>query len=98
MPRPLSHRIMYSLSYSAVIALAGLGVYRRRHDLATDAILWCVLLTFAAVHAVYFPSTRYRAPVDFVFLFYAGVGVDTLVGKWRRVSNTSYQRSRAAAA
>ena len=98
MPRPLSHRIMYSLSYSAVIALAGLGFYRRRHDLAADAILWVVLLTFAGVYAVYFPSTRYRAPVDFVFLFYAGVGVDTLVGKWRRVSNTSCQRSRAAAA
>lgn len=97
-PRPLSHRIMYSLSYSAVIALAGLGFYRRRHDLAADAILWCVLLTFAAVHAVYFPSTRYRAPVDFVFLFYASVGVDAFVGARRQFRKASYPRSKATAA
>ena len=97
-PRPLSHRIMYSLSYSAVIALAGLGFYRRRHDLAADAILWWVLLTFAAVHAVYFPSTRYRAPVDFVFLFYAGVAVDAFVGARRRFRKASYPRSKATAA
>lgn len=81
--RPLSYRIMYTLSYSAVIALAVVGVHRRRHDLATDAILWCVLLTFAAVHAVFFPATRYRVPVDFVFLFYAAVGVDKVVGERR---------------
>jgi len=97
-PRPLSHRIMYSLSYSAVIALAGLGFYRRRHDLAADAILWVVLLTFAGVYAVYFPSTRYRAPVDFVFLFYAGVAVDAFVGARRRFRKASYPRSKATAA
>ena len=73
--RPLSYRVIYTVSYSAVIALAVVGVYKRRHDLATDAILWWIVLTFAAVHAVLFPAPRYRVPVDFVFLFYAAVGV-----------------------
>ena len=79
--RPLSYRLIYTVSYSAVIALAAVGVYGRRHDLATDAILWCILLTFAAVYAVFFPATRYRVPVDFVFLFYAAVGLDTFAGE-----------------
>lgn len=82
-PRPHFDHIVYSASYSAVLALAAIGLYVRRRDLRADAILWCVLFTFAAVHAVYFPSTRYRAPVDFVFLFYAGVGVVTLMERWR---------------
>jgi len=38
-----------------------------------------MLLTFACVHAVFFPSTRYRAPVEFVFLFYAGVAAGTWI-------------------
>jgi hypothetical protein len=73
--RPLIFRVAYSLSYGIVLALAAVGIYCRRHDLAQDAILWCVLITFAAVHAVFFPATRYRAPVEFVLLFYAAVGL-----------------------
>jgi hypothetical protein len=76
-PRPLSYRLAYSLSYSLVMAFAAFGVYRRRDAFRRDAILWCILFTFAAVHAIFFPTTRYRAPVDFVFLFYAAVGLDT---------------------
>jgi hypothetical protein len=75
--RPLRDRMLYTVSYSVVAGLALIGVYRRRRYLAgDDAILWAVLLTFAAVHAVYFPSTRYRAPVEFVLLLYAAVGAD----------------------
>jgi len=77
--RPLRHRIAYSISYAAVLVLAAFGVWRRRGHGAADAILWCTLLTFAAVHAVFFPATRYRAPVEFVLLFYSGVGVDALL-------------------
>ncbi|HEY3043324.1 MAG TPA: glycosyltransferase family 39 protein [Vicinamibacterales bacterium] len=100
--RPLGHRLSYSLSYSLVVVLAAIGVYppppkasarqaHRRDGLRPDAILWCILFTFAAVHAIFFPTTRYRAPVDFVFLFYAAVGLDTLMGAgditpWHRSS------------
>jgi len=88
-PRPLSQHVVYSLSYGAVIALAAFGVYARRYDLSSDTILWCVVLTFAAVHAVFFPSTRYRAPVDFVFLFYAAIGIDALIGAHPRHRNVA---------
>jgi hypothetical protein len=95
--RPLHEHLIYSLSYSIVLALAGLGVYRRRRELAKDTILWCVLLTFAAVHALFFPSTRYRAPVDFVFLFYAGIGLADVFER-RRLSHVVHKRSNVTAA
>ena len=83
-PRPLGQRVVYSLSYGAVVALAAVGLYVRRQNVGRDAVLWCVVVTFASVHAVFFPSTRYRAPVDFVFLFYAAIGIVTFTAHpWR---------------
>jgi hypothetical protein len=70
--------VVYTVSYSAVLAFAGAGAYLRRRRLRTDAILWALLLTFAVVHAIYFPATRYRAPVEFVLLFYAAVGISAI--------------------
>lgn len=75
-PRPWKYEFVFAASYGPVLALALIGVWLRRNDLADDAILWCILLTFVAVHAVYFPTTRYRVPVEFVFLFYAAVALD----------------------
>lgn len=82
--RPFVHRVAYTTSYSAVILLAAAGLYTRRRGLADDAILWCILLTFAVVYAVFTPTTRYRVPVDFVLLFYAAIGLDTGVEVRRR--------------
>jgi hypothetical protein len=47
--------------------------YMRRRDWRRDALLWSIAATFVLVHAVYFPATRYRAPMEFVLLFYAAV-------------------------
>ena len=83
--RPLFHRVTYSASYTAVILLAAAGLYARRRGLSDDAILWCILLTFAAVYAVFTPTTRYRVPVDFVLLFYAAVGLDAAIEAGKKV-------------
>ena len=85
--RPLGDRLAYSVSYSIVVALAVVGVYHRRNDLKADALLWWTLVTFAAVHAVFFPATRYRAPVEFVLLFYAAVGAVAGLESYRRGRN-----------
>ena len=74
--RPAVDQIVYAISYTPVLALAVTGVWLRRRDVSRDAILWCVMATFVVVHAVYFPATRYRAPVEFVLLFYAAVTLD----------------------
>ena len=80
-PRRTSHQIIYAVSYTPVLALAVGGVWLRRRDLRRDAILLCVAVTFVAAHAVYFPTTRYRVPMEFVLLFYAAVALDRWTGR-----------------
>ncbi len=96
--RPLFHRVTYSTSYGAVLVLAAAGLYARRRRLSEDAILWCIVLTFAAVYAVFVPTTRYRVPVDFVLLFYAGLGLDASIDIWRQTARARQTRSSVAAA
>jgi hypothetical protein len=94
--RPLIQRLAYSISYGAVLLLAAFGIYRHRGDRRAETILWCVLLTFTGVHALFFPATRYRAPVEFVLLFYAAVGVDAILAS-RPTSRSSGTSERAGA-
>jgi hypothetical protein len=75
-PRRMWHQVVYTITYTPVLFLALAGVWLRRHALSRDAILWSAVLTFVVVHAVYFPTTRYRVPVEFVLLFYAAVTLD----------------------
>ena len=78
-PRPAVDRIVYTASYVPVVALALVGVWIRRRDVRAAAMLGSVVATFAITHAVYFPTTRYRAPMEFVLLLYAAVTLD----RWR---------------
>ena len=69
--------VSYSVFYAVVLAAAVAGIFaRRRALLRDDAMLIWILGTFALIHAVYFPATRYRAPVTFILLFYAAVALD----------------------
>jgi hypothetical protein len=76
LPRPVLDEIAYSSSYIVVFVAALAGIWRRRRVLKDDAVLWCVLVTFVAVHVAYYPATVYRVPVEFVLLFYAAVGLE----------------------
>ena len=80
-PRALIEELGYSVPYAFVLLGAVAGVLMRRRALGRDAILWCMLGTFVAVHAIYFPGTRYRSPVEFVLLFYAAVAADAWWGR-----------------
>jgi hypothetical protein len=72
----------YTVSYGLVALAALVGLWTRRGEWRRDGVLWCIVLTFVATYAVYFPATRYRAAMSFVLLFYAAVGGDRLVA-WR---------------
>lgn len=78
-PRPAVEVVSYAAFYTPVLAAALVGVYLRRKDLRHDAMLWCIAATFVAVHALYVPATRYRAPMEFVLLFYAAVALQRLL-------------------
>jgi hypothetical protein len=77
-PRPKVEVFAYSLFYVPVLLTGVIGVYLRRREWRADAILWCTVATFVGVHAIYFPATRYRAPIAFVLLFYAAVACHAL--------------------
>jgi hypothetical protein len=77
--RPVHEELAYTLPYLLVIAAALRGIWIRRRRLRQDVVLWCIVLTFVATHALYFPATRYRVPMEFVLLFYAAVGLDSRV-------------------
>jgi hypothetical protein len=75
--RPAIEVVSYSAFYAPVlvVALAGIALRWRKRELSRDVVLWSIVMTFTAVHALYFPATRYRAPVEFVLLFYAAVAL-----------------------
>jgi 4-amino-4-deoxy-L-arabinose transferase-like glycosyltransferase len=76
-------RALYTATFAPVLVLAVGGIACRRHRLRDDALLWCVVATFAAAHSVFFPSSYYRVPMAFVLLFFSAVAVDAT---WRRVT------------
>lgn len=86
-PRPAVDHLAYAASYVPVAALALVGVWIRRRDVRGAAILGSVVVTFAVVHAVYFPTTRYRAPMEFVLLSYAAVTLDRWLPGFTRAAS-----------
>ncbi|TAK15354.1 MAG: hypothetical protein EPO35_07715 [Acidobacteria bacterium] len=72
--RPLWQSAAHTALYSAVLIMALAGAWRRRQagraeDL--DALLFVTLVTLALISAVYFPTTRMRAPLDPMLMAYA---------------------------
>jgi hypothetical protein len=92
--RPLFNQLAYSVPYGFVIAMIVVAFYCREVDFRRDAILWCIVVTFAVVHMMYFPAIRYRVPMEFVLLFYCAVGVDALARR-RSATRTEIARSHA---
>ena len=73
--RPRIEVISHTLAASFVMLASVVGIYTRRHVLSHDFALWAIACVFVAVYAVYVPATRYRAPMEFVFFFYAAVAL-----------------------
>lgn len=78
--RPTIETISYSLFFTPVLVGATWGVWLSRRSLSRAAILWSMVATFVTIHALYFPATRSRAPIEFVLLLYAAVAVDRVAG------------------
>jgi len=77
--RPRLERVVYVPYYSMILAAAVGGVLMRwRRWSGADSLFVAAVATFALVHGLYFPGTRYRGPVECVFLFYAGVVAERL--------------------
>jgi hypothetical protein len=74
--RPLVDVVAYAVFSTAVLLCAAVGVCVRRRRLSRDAILWAIAATVVVVNVLYVPATRYRAPMEFVLLFYAAAAFE----------------------
>jgi hypothetical protein len=92
-PRRRSDVVAYTVWYSLLLAGALVGVVLRRGRLRRDGALWCIAATYVAVHAVYVPATRYRAPVCFVLFFFASVALDYALASALRSARIVLQTS-----
>jgi hypothetical protein len=63
--------IAHSVAYSVIALGAVAGVYLRRRAWRDDLLLIASIVLFTAVAAVYFPTTRLRAPIDPILMMYA---------------------------
>lgn len=62
--------------YSGVVLLTAiLGVVLRRHNLSRDFMLWIIVFNFVVVYSIYWPATSYRAPMDFILMFYSACAI-----------------------
>ena len=74
--RRRSYEIAFTLTMILTLpaALGGLWI-RRQLVLQSDAFLISTLVSFAFVHAVFFPTTRLVSPMYFVLQFYAAIAL-----------------------
>ncbi len=77
--RPWIEDAAFTLARTGLLLLAALGVLRRR-TFDRDAPLLILLAATATVCVIFFPATRLMAPVMFVVMFYAAVGLDAMTG------------------
>lgn len=73
--RPRAQEIAHSAAYSVIALAAVAGLYRRRRRWRDDVLLLVSLAAFTAIAALYFPTTRIRAPIDPILMAYAACAV-----------------------
>lgn len=74
---------IYTTYFSALLLAAPLGVYLRRKELHRDFIFFCIAFSFIVVYSLYWPATKYRAPMDFILMFYSAVALSQWAGLLR---------------
>jgi 4-amino-4-deoxy-L-arabinose transferase-like glycosyltransferase len=85
--RPWIEDAAHAVAQGLLLLLAAIGIARRGVE-GTDAPLIIMLAAQAAVCTVFFPTTRLMAPVMFVVMFYAAVGLeDSLALRYQRLTS-----------
>lgn len=69
--RDWKKELAHSVSYTFLLAAAAIGWCRRRKFWREDLFFYFVIFNFTVVYSLYWPATRLRVPMDFIFMFYA---------------------------
>jgi 4-amino-4-deoxy-L-arabinose transferase-like glycosyltransferase len=70
--------LVYALSYGPVMILGSWGMWVRRRHWREDLIFYALFLSFAAVTAVFFGHTSYRAYLDVYWIVFAAGALERL--------------------
>lgn len=81
--RPRAWEWLHFGARAVLLMAAVLGIAVRRRRWREDALLYLVILSVAAVHVVFLPTTRLLAPMTVVLMVFAGAGLDHL-SRWPR--------------
>ena len=73
--RSLWIEMAYAFSYLFIFLTAFRGMYLRRKEWELEKILYFIWIGFAAVYSLFWPTTRSRSPMDFVFMFYSACAI-----------------------
>lgn len=76
---------VHGLGSGFVLLSALAGIWLRRQRIRDDAILYLMLVGFAAVCMLYFPATRLRAPVEFVLMFFSAFAL----ARWTHIARAA---------
>lgn len=80
----LSARLAVSIYFLPVLLLAGMGIWHCKNDIWSIVICVGPILYFAALHAVFVSSLRYRLPAEYPLLVMSAVGIQVLWGRMTR--------------
>lgn len=61
----------HSIFYGFIFLTAAAGIFIRRKRWMQDIFLYLIIFNFTAVYALYWPATRLRAPMDFIFMIFS---------------------------
>lgn len=67
--------LAHTVSFTFIFLTALAGIYFRRKEFRTDFILYTIGLGFIGVYSFYWPSTRFRSPMDFILMFFSACAI-----------------------
>jgi hypothetical protein len=76
--------LVYSLSYGPIMFLGLWGMWTSRRRWREHSIFYAQLLSFAAVTALFFGATSYRAYLDVYFIVFASLVLTNLQNRYFR--------------
>ncbi len=81
--RSIFHELSYTISYGFIALTAMIGIYIRRKEFGKDLILYLIVFSFIVVYSLYFPTTRLRAPMDFILIFYSACTIESFLKRFK---------------
>lgn len=71
----------HSLAYGFILFMGIFGMLKRRKITPEESFFYFLLINFTLVYAFYWPATRLRAPIDFIFMIYTAFALESFFNR-----------------